>query len=235
MKTNQQTSRLESHLEPHVRQRCIRLSQSVIAAQALFTIGWITAGFLQGDGYSVANHDISDMGAMTARNPWLYMLPTGITGIATIWFCMGALGPILKISGIRRPIGVWFLALSLMGLDNFSDMFFRLECRAVDSGCTQDIAAASVQGKLHIIVALVSVFFTIIAPFALARHMRNLDNWKDLKSKTIVFGIFFLTALIGYIFTEGGYGHGYTQRIMCLMLSFGIIVLARRVLKITTS
>jgi len=235
MKTNQPTSQSESLLAPQVQQRCIRLAQSVIAAQVLFTIGWMTAGVFQGDEYSVANHDISDMGAMTAPNPWLYMLPTGITGIATIWFCLGALRPILKISGIRRPIGAWFLALSLMGLDNFSDMFFRLECRAADPGCTQEIAAASVQGKLHIMVALVSVLFTIIAPFALARHMRNLDTWKDLKSKTIVFGIFFLMTLIAYLFTEGGYGHGYTQRIMCLMLSLGIIVLARRVLKITTS
>ncbi len=235
MKTKQQANEMENLLTPPFKQRFIRLAQSVIAVQILFTIGWITAGLLQGDGYSIAHHDISDMGAKTAPNPWMYMLPTGITGIVTIWFSIGALRPVLKISGIRRPIGAWFLALSLMGLDNFSDMFFQLDCRAIDPGCTQEVAAASVQGKLHIIVALVSVLFTVIAPFVLSRHMRNLDGWKDLKSKTIIFGIFFLVALIGYIITDGSYGHGYIQRIMCLMLSFGIIVLALRVNKIASS
>ncbi|MEP7196501.1 MAG: DUF998 domain-containing protein [Saprospiraceae bacterium] len=234
MKTNEQSSQMESLLDPSVKQRCIRLAQSVIAIQVLFTFGWIIAGFLEDNGYSIANHDISDMGALTARNPLLYMVPTGITGIATIWFCIGALHPILKISGVRRPIGAWFLALSLMGLDNFSDMIFRLDCRAADLGCTQEVATASLQGKLHVIIALVSVLFTVIAPFFLSRHMRNLNRWKDLKSKTFIFGIFFLMALIGYILTDGNYGHGYVQRIMCLMLSFGIIVLARRVIKIAT-
>jgi|GEM_PF-2452250 len=235
MKTKQQSQELENLIPSPLKKRFIRLAQSVIVVQILFTVGWIIAGLLQEDGYSIANHDISDMGAKTAPHPWLYMLPTGITGIVTIWFSIRALRPILKVSGIQRPIGAWFLALSLMGLDNFSDMFFQLDCRAIDPGCSQEVAAASVQGKLHIIVALVSVLFTVIAPFALSRHMRNLEDWKDLKSKTIIFGLFFLAALIGYIITDGSYGHGYIQRIMCLMLSFGIIVLARRVSKIATS
>jgi hypothetical protein len=29
-------------------------------------------------------------------------------------------------------LGAWLLAASLMGLDNLSDVFFRLDCRAVD-------------------------------------------------------------------------------------------------------
>jgi len=233
MDTNQQSLELESLEVPQDKKRYNRLALSVIAVQGLFTIGWITAGFLQGDGYAIAYHDISDMGAMTANYPWLYMVPTGITGVVTIWFCLGALRPILKSAGIRRPVGAWFLALSLMGLDNFSDFFFRLDCRAVDPGCTQEVAAASMHGKIHILVALISVLFTVIAPFTLSRHMRNLEAWKDLKTKTNIFGIFFLVALVAYIYTEGAYGHGYTQRIMCLMLSVGIIVLARRVYRIS--
>jgi hypothetical protein len=34
-----------------------------VAGQVLFTLGWFMAGLMQGDAYSIARHDISDMGA----------------------------------------------------------------------------------------------------------------------------------------------------------------------------
>ena len=97
------------------------LAQSVLVVQILFTIGWVVAGFLQGDGYSAARHDISDLGAKTSLLPWVWMVPMGITGAVTIWFALGSLRPVLKMSGIQRPVGAWFVAFPLMGLDNFSD------------------------------------------------------------------------------------------------------------------
>jgi len=62
----------------------------------------------------------------------------------------GALRPALAMPGRREAIGPWFLALSLPAIDNVSDAFFRLDCRASDAGCAE--ASMSWHAQVHGIV-----------------------------------------------------------------------------------
>jgi hypothetical protein len=50
-----------------------------IGGVVAFNLGWLLAGALQGDGYSVASHDVSGLGALTARSPWV-MLTAEVIG-----------------------------------------------------------------------------------------------------------------------------------------------------------
>src|SRR6185295_1007568 len=97
----------------------------------------------------------------------------GVSGVLTMAFAVGALRPALGIAG-------WLVAVSLPALDNLGDVFFRLDCRAADAGCSASQATASWHGKMHIAVFLIAAIPTLIAPFVLSRRMAAVDGWRDL-------------------------------------------------------
>jgi hypothetical protein len=209
--------------------RAIWLSWGAIAGIVVFNLGWLLAGAVQTGGYSVASHDVSDLAALTAQAPLVMLAATGIAGVLTIAFALLALRPALAVPGRGTALGAWLLAASLMGLDNLSDAFFRLDCRAADPGCTAAAAASSWHGKVHIGVALVSAIATIAAPFALAARMRHTPGWHDLARPALVFGALFLAVLVTYAVLEGKPGGGYLQRAAILLASVGVATLALRV------
>jgi Protein of unknown function (DUF998) len=210
--------------------RSIWLARGVVLGQVLFTAGWVIGSLLQGHAYSSARHDISDLGALTAQAPWTWLIPQGTAGVLTIVFALGALKPALRAEGRRGPMSAWLVAFSLMGLDNVSDVVFRLDCRAADPGCTPAVAAASWSGSIHMIMGLVTALLTVAAPFALARRMRVIPEWRDLVPGTIAVGVLFALLTAIYVTLNGAYGQGYAQRASCLLISAGIVILARRVL-----
>jgi hypothetical protein len=124
---------------------------------------------------------------------------------------------------------VWLLAASLMGLDNLSDAFFRLDCRAADRGCTTAAAVSSWHGTIHLVVGVISAIATIAVPFVLAARMRRADGWRDLARPTILFGSLFFAVLVSYAALEGKTGGGYLQRAAIVLLSAGVATLALRV------
>jgi hypothetical protein len=67
------------------------LSGLAIAGKALFWVGWLVAGAIEGDGYSAARDDISDLSALTAHHAGLVRLLTGAAGAATVEFALLAL------------------------------------------------------------------------------------------------------------------------------------------------
>ena len=211
------------------------LVPGVVLGQAFFHAGWVVGGLLQDGQYSSARHDISDLGALTATAPWVWLFSQGIAGALTISFALAALGPALRTGGQRTPVSAWLVALSLMGLDNVSDVFFRLDCRAADPGCTPAVAATSWPGKIHVIVAVFTALMTIAAPFVLARRMRLVSEWRDLVAGTRIFGVVFAVLTFIYLVLElnGRNGSGYAQRASALLISAGVFVLARRVLAVT--
>lgn len=208
--------------------RAIWLAWGVIVGVVVFNIGWLVAGALERRGYSVASDDVSDLTALTARYPWVLMISTGIAGATTILFAIFALRPALAVPGRGDALGAWLLAASLMGLDNLSDAFFRLDCRAADAGCSSSSAMSSWHGKVHVIVGTAAAVATIAAPFFLSARMRRTDNWRDLARPTFVFGLVFLAVLIIYA-ALGGKGGGYLQRAAIVLLSVGVVSLALRV------
>lgn len=196
---------------------------------AVLNLGWLVAGALQAGDYSVARDDVSDLAALTAQHPWVMLTAGGIAGALTILFALFALRPALTVPGRGTALGAWLLAGSLMGLDNLSDTFFRLDCRAADPGCTTSVAMNSWHGTIHGVVGAVTAIATIAAVFALAFRMRRADGWRDLARPTFLFGLLFLVVLIAYAALERKTGGGYMQRAAIVLLSVGVATLALRV------
>ncbi|HEX6673648.1 MAG TPA: DUF998 domain-containing protein [Actinomycetes bacterium] len=209
--------------------RAAWLAWGAVAGMVVFNLGWLLAGALQGGGYSVASHDVSDLGALTARFPWVMLTSQGIAGTLTILFALFALRPALAVPGRGTALGAWLLAASLIGLDNLSDAFFRLDCRAADQGCTTAAAASSWHGRVHLAVGLLSAVAMIAAPFVLAARMRQANGWRDLARPTILAGSLLLAVLVGYAVLERKPGGGYLQRAAIVLVSVGVVALALRV------
>jgi hypothetical protein len=209
--------------------RAVWLAWAAVAGIVVFNLGWLLAEAVQGGGYSVASHDISDLGALTARAPWVMLTTQGVAGTLTILFALFALRPALAVPGRGQALGAWLLAASLMGLDNLSDVFFRLDCRAADQGCTAATAFSSWHGRVHLAVGLLSGIAMIAAPFVLAARMRRADGWHDLARPTVLAGSLLLAVLAGYVAFEGRTGGGYLQRAAIVLVSAGVVTLALRV------
>jgi hypothetical protein len=207
------------------------LAVAAIAAQGLFIGSWLWAGAVEGHGYSATRHDISDLGALTAHHATPFALGIGAAGALTILFAIAALRPALEIDGRPTPVGAWLVALSLPGLDNLSDAFFRLDCRAADAGCSSSDAMASWHGVAHIAVFAIAALATVAAPFALAARMRVVDGWRDLVGPTRLFGVVTVIALAATAATAGTSVQGLTQRIAATIVPLGVAALAVRVLR----
>jgi hypothetical membrane protein len=211
--------------------RASRLAWGAIGGVVLFNLGWLLGEALQTGGYSVARHDVSDLGALTAQDPWVVLATQGICGALTILFALFALRPALAVPGRRMAPGPWLLAASLMGLDNLSDFFFRLDCQAADPTCTSAMSSGSRHGTIHVVVGTASGIATLAAPFFLAARMRLVPGWRDMFRPTVIFGFVFLVVLLAYaaVALAGANGGGYLQRAAIVLLSVWVVVLALRV------
>jgi Protein of unknown function (DUF998) len=99
------------------------------------TVAYIWGTLAQPDAYSSADDATSDLGAETANMAWIFnQIGANLTGILIILFGLGlwrALSP-----DVLGRIGAG--ALILTGLGFFFTGFFRLDCRGIDTGCTND-------------------------------------------------------------------------------------------------
>lgn len=143
-----------------------------LAAFVTFNIGWIAGGFAQPDAYSVANDDISDLGAVTADSSWIYnRIGANLTGLLVVVLALGlwrALSP--DLLG-RLGAGAMLVA----GAGAVLDGFFHLDCRGIDTGCTND----SWHSHAHKIESGVTGVATIAAPLILAFAFRRMPAWRD--------------------------------------------------------
>ena len=58
-----------------------------------FTFGWLVGGLAQSASYDWMRHDISDLGALTADQPWMYnQIGANLVGVLLFVFavCCGA-------------------------------------------------------------------------------------------------------------------------------------------------
>jgi len=205
-------------------QRRILVAWAAIAGQLVFVGGWLVLGLLEGHGYAPGRHDISDLAALTAHDATLDRLTLLVSGAVTIAFALS----------LRADLGraAWLLALSLPGLDNLSDAFFRLDCRAADAGCGVAEATASWHGKVHIAAFAVAAIATIIAPFVLARRMRRTADWSGLARPTRNFGFMVIASLMVAMGSSGTALQGWTQRGAALLVVAGVALLAWHVVRL---
>lgn len=186
------------------------LAVGAIAAQVIFTAGWVIGAAVQRGPYSATEHYISDLASLTADHAWILLVAQGIAGVLTIAFALFAL---------RRdaPVAAWLVAASGLGLDNLSDAFFRLDCRAIDVGCVQ----SSWHAHLHGTVGTLTSLATLLAPFALARRYPI----------AIGFGVVIAAGdLANYLLDSD---HGFWQRFVRVVAGVGVMLLAAQVAKPT--
>ena len=150
-----------------------------LLAFVTFNLGWILGGFAQPTSYSVADDDISDLGAVTASSAWLYnQLAANLTGLLVIVLALGvwrALSP-----DLLGRLGS--AALMVAGLGTFLDGLFRLDCRGIDAACTND----SWHSHAHKIESGFTGAATLIAPLLLAFAFRRNPSWRDAWIPTLV-------------------------------------------------
>jgi len=135
-------------------------------------VGWIAGGLAQPAAYSVANDDISDLGAVTARSSWIYnRIGANLTGLLVVALALGlwrALSP-----DVLGRLGA--IALLAVGAGIMLDGFFHLDCRGIDAGCTND----SWHSHAHKIESGITAGVTFAAPLILAFAFRRIPAWRD--------------------------------------------------------
>jgi hypothetical protein len=203
---------------------------AVVPAQLLFVAGWLAAAAVQ-DRYSTSRDDISDLTAETAQHAWVLLAPETVAGVVTIAFAVLVLRPALDRPG-QRAVAPWLVVASLMGLDNVSDLFFRLDCGLSDPGCSLEDRGASWHGQVHEGVGLFCALATVAAMFALARRFGQLDGWADLAVPARVYAVGFVVVLAAYAAREGRAGAGFLQRALVLVIIGGFAVLVRRTARV---
>ena len=142
-----------------------------LLALVTVSVGWIGGALAQPDAYSSADDDLSDLGALTANRPWIYnQIGDNLTGILIILFGLG-LWRALRPDVLGR-IGAG--AVMLTGVGACLDGIFRLDCRGIDSGCTND----SWHSSAHKMNNRFTVAATIATPFILAFAFRRIPEWR---------------------------------------------------------
>lgn len=200
-----------------------------LLGQIVFTVGWLVAGALQGPRYSVARHDISDMGAIGAPHAWVLLVAQGFAGFATLAFLLLAFRPAL-IGARGRTLSTVLIALPI-GFGNLSDAFFRLDCRAAD-GCAGEQAIQSWHAAIHAFGGLL-LFVAAVAPYIVARCLRRSPWWASLARPSILVGVVLDILLVAGIALGTNYGAGYAQRAFALVATLWIALLAWRVVRLT--
>jgi hypothetical protein len=137
-----------------------------------FNVAWIAGGLAQPSAYSVANDDISDLGAMTAATPWIYnQVGANLTAILVVLLGLGlwrALSP-----DVIGRIGAAVLIAE--GISTFFDGIFRLDCRGIDAACDN----VSWHSRAHKIESGFTGAFSLLAPLILAFAFRRNAAWRD--------------------------------------------------------
>jgi hypothetical protein len=205
---------------------------AAIGAQVLFVGGFFVIGALEGHGYSVGRHDISDLAALTAHHAAAMLVIQGVAGALTAAFAFGALRPLLATGGAGPSVGALLVGASLPSLDSLSDAFFRLDCRAADAGCSMSDASASWHGKVHVAVFLVAAVATLVATFLLARRMKRVDGWRDLARPSRVVGVVYIVGMVAVIALTHTAAQGWSQRVLAALVCAGVVPLALRALRL---
>src|SRR6187431_2117807 len=150
-----------------------------LLAPVTFIGGVLLGDLAQPEAFSPADDDISDLGAQTVDQAWIYnQIAANLNGLLIVAFALGlwrALG-----SGWLARLGV--LGLAVLGLTRFLEGFLRLDCRGMDSGCENTSWQADAHG---IESGIASALFFLVPPL-LAFAFRRLPQWRDLWIPTLL-------------------------------------------------
>ena len=134
-----------------------------------FNLGWIAADTSQPRTFSPMHDDISDLGALTAKSPWLYnQLGANLSGLLLVVLGIG----IWRALPHRHRGVLGLLAAAAVvtgGVGTFLDGLFRLDCRGIDNACSND-SWHSHAHKIESGVTVGAIFVSlVILPLVLRR------------------------------------------------------------------
>lgn len=172
-----------------------------LLAPVTFIVGVLLGDLAQSDAFSPADDNISDLGAQTAEQAWLYnQVASNLNGLLIVAFGLGlwqAVGP-----GLLARLGV--LGLIGIGLTRFLEGFLRLDCGGMDEVCEN----TSWQAEGHRIETGVTSVLLFLVPPVLAFAFRRLPQWRDLWIPTLLV----LPVVIAVSIPFSVIGNGASQR-----------------------
>lgn len=142
-----------------------------MAAFLTFNLGWILGDHAQPPPFSPARDDISYLGALTASSAWLYnQLAANSSGALLLVLAIG-LWRALTPSRLGRLAAA---TAGAAGVGMFLDGIFRLDCRSIDAGCSND----SWHSHAHKIESGFTAGFTLVSIVLLALAFRRTSYWR---------------------------------------------------------
>jgi hypothetical protein len=191
-----------------------------LLALVTLSVAYIGGTLAQPDSYSSADDATSDLGALTANQAWIFnQIGANLTGILIILLGLGlwrALNP-----DVRGRIGAG--AVMLTGLAIFVTGFFRLDCRGIDPGCTNE----SWHSAAHKMNNRFLVAVTFAAPLILAFAFRRIPAWRGAWLPSLL--VLPASIVCGVLFSV--LGDGASQRAGNLTLFAWFVFLAVRLMR----
>ena len=185
-----------------------------LLAPVTLVAGLLFGDLAQPDAFSPANDDISDLGAQTADQAWIYnQIAANLSGLLILAFALGlwrALG-----SGWLARLGV--LGLAGLGVTRFLEGFLRLDCRGMDQGCEN----TSRQADAHRIESGIAAALVFLVPLMLALAFRRLPQWRDLWLPTLL--TVPASVAVGVLFSGIGDGASVRATSITVFLWLGLV------------
>jgi len=192
-----------------------------LLAPVTFVVSLLLGDLAQPDAFSPANDDISDLGAQTPDQAWLYnQVAANLNGLLIVAFALGlwrALG-----SGRLARLGV--LGLAVIGVTRFLEGFLRLDCRGMDEGCEN----TSWQADGHRFESGIASALFFLVPLLLAFAFRRLPRWRNLWLPTLLV----VPVVVAVSIPFSLFGDGAAVRAASITWFLWLGVLAWRLLRI---
>jgi hypothetical protein len=219
-----QAAVVPAHGSPTIRVK--RWAAAGLAAQVIFTLGWLLADRWQGPGYSPIRYTISDETALRAPHAWFLITCQLLAGAGTIGFALFGLRPALAPAGPVARYAPWLLAIGALA---YLVIWPRLPCRLADAGCTVHQHLASTGGLTDEIGSGLLIGVLVMTPFPLWRRLRELPEWQ--RARPVMTAARLLgPALVIAAATQGPYApgpqEGLLERALALLTATWICTLA---------
>jgi hypothetical membrane protein len=191
-----------------------------LLALVTLSVAYIGGTLAQPDSYSSADDATSDLGALTANKAWIFnQIGANLTGILIILLGLGLWRALS--SDVLGRIGAGTVMLT--GLAIFVTGFFRLDCRGIDPGCTNE----SWHSAAHKMNNRFLVAVTFAAPLILAFAFRRIPAWRGAWLPSLL--VLPASIVCGVLFSV--LGDGASQRAGNLTLFAWFVFLAVRLMR----
>jgi hypothetical protein len=204
-----------------------------LIAQAVFGAIVLVAASWQGPDYSVVDHTISDMFAVTAPYGAFLVVVLSLCGAGTIGFAVWSVRPALRTGGWRASTGSALLALSIVGVGDLLSPVERLACRMADPGCTPTQQLSNTGGQLDNAISSIGVVLLVVAAFFLAAAMRGTHGWENWARPTRWTAVLITAFAVASVLTQDAGYSGLFERLVAATGAAALAVLAIGILRRT--